>query len=157
MIDDHPDEQEALLQRLRELRASEDALTDELVDFRPLVVRANHTARRAKIVAIIGVVVAVIGVIIGVGGWLAQRDANQSTDAARRAGCIQHNVQAKDVSEKLVNGLKAFFDDPANPTGEEQAALDVYAAATKPVYRDCSKAGIEAYIDNPPADPALEP
>lgn len=139
-----------LLSSMHDLRA-------ELSAFRPLLERANRTARRAKVAAAIGILVGVVGVVIGIGGWIAQVNANQSTDAARQAGCIQQNVQALEVSSKLVNGLKAFFDDPDNLTPQEQAALNVYEAATQPEFRDCSEAGIKAYIENPPVDPALDP
>ena len=148
---DHP----TLLEAIQSLRDSEKDLTKELQAIRPLVQRANKTARRAKIVAIVGVIVGATGLVVGAFGYQAQVEANQSVADARTAACVQSNWQLLKVYVKQINGVEAIFADPDNPTPREREFLDAYAKATAPEYRDCSPEGIEEFLNNPPPDPAL--
>lgn len=138
------------------LYAKMEELRVELSAHRPLVQRANRTARRAKVAAIIGVIVGALGAVIGVFGYRAQVQANEARNAARIASCVQENIRIERIRTALTAGLITFVPDPEHLTPEQQRALDGYTDAVGKilVYRDCSPPGIEAYLNNPPADPS---
>lgn len=93
---------------------------------------------------------------------LAQQAIDQlNADRAKnsRGSCIQYNVQQQQRRDGnvhlLIEGFRPLATTPESMQKlvELEGRLIEIAAATWP-YRDCSDAGIEAFLKNPPQDPA---
>lgn len=87
--------------------------------------------------------------------------ANADRADRSRGSCIQFNVQQKATRaanvQLLVEGFRPFVQpgDEAK-LAQFQAGLESIAQVAWP-YRDCSPAGIDDFLKNPPVDPATQP
>jgi hypothetical protein len=99
-------------------------------------------------------------IFIGILLIISNRDAIQSInnlrDENRVVSCVRENVHIATLHAKLPEALLAFVPPGAELTPEQQAILDRYTLSVEDgfPFRDCSEAGIEAYYENPPVDPA---
>lgn len=90
----------------------------------------------------------------------ANSDANAKQDRERKersvGSCIQANVAIQKQREAMVTSLLALVPEGTVLRPDQQASIDRYraAVAVQLPYRDCSPAGIEAFLRNPPTDPA---
>lgn len=87
---------------------------------------------------------------------IAQQDADRKDRS--RGSCIQFNVKQQSDRDAYVSGSVEALRQVA--TGAQaQDFIDAYEAAlranapAKFPYRDCTQAGIDAFLENPPPDP----
>jgi hypothetical protein len=147
----------------RDLITHIDQLQDELAVHRRMIAsqgRRVNWVRRGMLAAL---VVAVLGVAVGAAGAITANDVSEQTAAIRevretsRVGaCIQANVLIAQTRAALKASLLALAPDPANLTERQQQLIDAYNASVdlQLPFRDCTPAGIDAYYEAPPADPA---
>jgi len=132
---------------------------------------ANKRSAAAKNVAMIGIVAAVVGLAIGAGGLVYADKAQDTADDVARiqderraeqaesriASCIQQNVNTERTRKALIDGVSILANGgEASPRAEEFVAAYTTRVERALGYRDCTPAGIAAYFDKPPGDPAKE-
>lgn len=87
----------------------------------------------------------------------SDRINQQNADRASRSygSCVQFNVTQQNEREAIVGGIVETF----RPLAADVARLEAFAADLRAnveqrlPYRDCSPAGIEAFLRDPPPDP----
>lgn len=89
----------------------------------------------------------------------AVRQVEQDRVERSRGSCVQFNVNQHNTREAEIVGLVNTFTPLVPP--DRQGQLEFFAASLRAnveillPYRDCSDAGIEAFLKEPPSDPAL--
>lgn len=150
-------------EELAHLMVKMDELGHEMAVHGAALKVTDRRSRWARTVGTIGVIAGIIGGVVGAGGVLvgasARATAEDVADARREAqvgSCIQANVTTERSREALVNGLLAILPPGQEPTEKQQEIVDRYTKQVEEAlpFRSCSPAGIEAYLRNPPADPA---
>lgn len=133
------------------------------VEARLTLAESFNRALRRVVFVLIGFAAAGLAVAVVLG--LLVVDSRQRSDerdrdqtAARRGSCVQYNVTQSNTREAIVGGVVGGFRPFVTPDG--QAQLDEFSAALRAQveailpYRDCSDAGIRAFLEDPPPDPA---
>lgn len=88
----------------------------------------------------------------------AVRQVEQDRVERSRGSCIQFNVNQHNTREAIVQGLVETFRPLTTP--DKLGQLEFFAASLRAnveillPYRDCSDAGVEAFLKEPPQDPA---
>lgn len=140
-----------LAETRKDLEGTEERLDDAL-----------DKARRARLIALIGILTAAAGVWAGVSGRATANDLAAARKDNRRAACIQANVQTQKTRSALVAGVKILDVPDPGRSPERQAGLEKFltdygqAVSAALPYRDCSEAGLTRYYDHAPSDPAEE-
>jgi hypothetical protein len=126
------------------------------------VAEVRRLANRANINSTLAVLALVLACIVAFIGWQSNSSTLDRFEADRldrsRGSCVQFNVNQHNQRDAIVNGLVDTFRPLVQPGRE--AELDTFAASLRTnvdnqlPYRDCSDAGIEAFLRNPPQDPA---
>lgn len=145
--------------------------TAEMEGLKVQLAGANRRSAAAKNVAVIGIVAAVVGLAIGAGGLVYADKAQDTADDvariqderraeqadARVSSCIQQNVTTERTRKALIDGVSILANGgEASPRAEEFVAAYTARVERALGYRDCTPAGIAAYFDKPPGDPAKE-
>lgn len=127
----------------------------------------------ARLIAI-GIVIVIVSAVIGAAAGITAlvyinkvetitertddlvTDNLEERDRSRIASCVESNVRTKAERDALKNSLLTFVPDGTILTPEQQAVFDRYSDEVDNTlsYRDCSPPGIEAYLSDPPNDPA---
>lgn len=144
-----PSIDEQLLERIDRANASLDALRKELRD----------KIRRRDFLTGCAIFAALVGLCLGGYGIKVQRDAHHETKAARRAACVQYNRQQDDaIAGSAAHDIvlaEILVPEPRTPAQTEDVrdALQQLHDADLQAHRkrDCSDAGIAAFLSNDPA------
>lgn len=120
------------------------------------------TRRRILLVAVL----VLVDLLVSVLSVLALAEAYHQADArardqqeARRGSCVQFNVDQQNKREAITGGIvEALRKLITTPEGsafvDELEPVLRESVTSKLPYRDCSPAGIEAFLKKPPSDPA---
>lgn len=127
----------------------------ELADSTRLAKRANINSTLAAVALVLVAIVAFIG-------WQSNSSTLARFEADRvdrsRGSCAQFNVNQRNQRDAIVNGLIDTFRPLVTPEkGDQfrQFSADLRANVDRQLpFRDCSDAGIEEFLRNPPPDPA---
>lgn len=142
---------------------SVDKLAVEIAAHKAQLTIADRRSRWARTASMVGIVVGVVGIAVGLGGAVfglaAQTTADDLADSRREtqvSACVQQNVTTERVRVALVQSLLAILPPGQEPTDAQKLIVDRYTTQVEQAlpYRSCSEAGIKAYFDHPPADPA---
>lgn len=152
-------------------------LRDESRDLKEVCLRLLKRIKRGEFVQAL----CIIAIVVGAVAYVHSRDAaieskrvaveskrvaddlrNLVNDITQQraeqivSSCKQFNDQQRGDRSSAVNSLRTLIPEGVEPTAQQQARLDAYAAQVEvdQPYRDCTEAGIKEYLTNPPPDPA---
>ncbi len=147
---------EELTKAARELSEDIQNLGPTLERHRQTVLKADRRSKAGVIAGIIGITVAIFALFIAADVHDLQRSVAADSASARVASCVQFNVQREQTRAAMKLALASLAPPAANQTDQQRTALETYSKAVDLglPYRDCSPAGIEAYFQSPPKDPA---
>lgn len=142
----------------------EDPLVEQLKRVQSDLGFRRTTRRRVVAIAaavVCDLIVSVLSVAAFVGVRHQQEQSADDRTAARRGACIQFNTNQKNTRDAIVFGLVETFRPLTQPN--RTADLDAFAKSLRAnvdrqlPYRDCSEAGIQKFLEDPPPDPATTP
>lgn len=151
-----PDSGPPTLNQLNQLLSSIRDLSGEIAELREQLT-AQKTRNRVMTALATLMLVALIAVgLVAYGNRETVKEIQHSRAERTMIDCVRENLSIQADRNAFVGSILTFAEDPEHLDADQQLALANYAdavALAKP-YRDCSEAGIAAYFDSLPDDPA---
>lgn len=138
----------------------EDELVTQLKRVESDLTFRRRVRRRGLVIAVVvtfDLIVSVLSVAAFVGVHHQQDRSDADRQERSRGSCVQFNINQSNTREAIVVGLVETFRPFITPGRESD--LDSFSASLRVnverqlPYRDCSDAGIDKFLKDPPQDP----